>query len=106
MVEARVSGANTGGLEVMVNNIRGFIPISQIAPYRVENTAEFIGQKFVCVVTEANAQRGNLVLSRRAVLEREREEVRKRLLTELQPGEMREGIIRKILDFGAFCDIG
>jgi small subunit ribosomal protein S1 len=106
MVEARVSGANTGGLEVMVNNIRGFIPISQIAPYRVENTGEFIGQKFVCVVTEANAQRGNLVLSRRAVLEREKEEVRKRLLTELQPGEMREGTIRKILDFGAFCDIG
>jgi small subunit ribosomal protein S1 len=106
LVEARVTGANTGGLECQVNNIRAFIPVSQISTYRVENTADFVGEKFVCVVTEANARRGNLVLSRRAVLEREKEESKKALLAELQPGQMREGTIRKIHDFGAFVDLG
>jgi small subunit ribosomal protein S1 len=106
LVEARITGANTGGLECQVNNIRGFIPVSQISLYRVENTADYVGQKLVCVVTEASQRRGNLVLSRRAVLEREKEESKKALLAELQPGQMREGTIRKIHDFGAFVDLG
>src|SRR5262249_49453489 len=59
LVEARVTGANTGGLECQVNNIRGFIPVSQISLYRVENTADYVGQKLVCVVTESNQRRGN-----------------------------------------------
>lgn len=105
-VEARVTGHNSGGLECEVNHIRGFIPVSQIALYRVENLEEFVGEKFPCVVTEANPQRRNLVLSRRAVLEREREESRVNLLESLEPGEIREGVVRKILDFGAFVDIG
>jgi predicted RNA-binding protein with RPS1 domain len=106
LVEARITGANTGGLECQVNNIRGFIPVSQISTYRVENTADYVGQKLVCVVTESSQRRGNLVLSRRAVLEREKEESKKALLAELQPGQMREGTIRKIHDFGAFVDLG
>src|SRR5262245_12483022 len=106
MVEARVTGANTGGLECHVSNLRGFIPVSQISMYRVENTADYVGQKLICVVTEANERRGNLVLSRRAVLEREKEESKKSLLAELAPGQMREGTIRKIHDFGAFVDLG
>lgn len=106
MVQARVTGANTGGLECQVSSLRAFIPVSQISMYRVENTAEFVGQTLVCVVTEANERRGNLVLSRRAVLEREKEESKKALLAELQPGQMREGTVRKIHDFGAFVDMG
>lgn len=106
IVEARVTGANTGGLECQVNNIRGFIPVSQIGLYHVDNPAEYIGQKLLCVVTEANARRGNLVLSRRALLEREKEEARRKLLAELEPGQTREGTVRKILDFGAFVDLG
>jgi predicted RNA-binding protein with RPS1 domain len=106
LVEARITGANTGGLECQINNIRGFIPVSQISLYRVENTADYVGQKLVCVVTESNQRRGNLVLSRRAVLEREKEESKKQLLAGLQPGDMREGTIRKIHDFGAFVDLG
>jgi small subunit ribosomal protein S1 len=105
-VEARVTGHNSGGLECEVNHIRGFIPASQIALYRVENFAEFVDQKLACIVTEANPQRRNLVLSRRAVMEREREEARQNLLNSLQVGEIREGVVRKILDFGAFVDIG
>jgi small subunit ribosomal protein S1 len=106
IVEARVTGANTGGLECQVNNLRAFIPVSQISLYRTENPADYIGQKLVCVVTEANERRGNLVLSRRAVLEREKEESKKSLMAELQPGQMREGTVRKLHDFGAFVDLG
>ncbi len=106
LVEARITGSNTGGLECSVGGTRGFIPVSQISMYRVENTADYVGQTLVCVVTESNERRGNLVLSRRAVLEREKEESKKQLMTELQPGTMREGTVRKIHDFGAFVDLG
>ncbi|MFN9953504.1 MAG: S1 RNA-binding domain-containing protein, partial [bacterium] len=84
IVEARAVSANTGGLEVMVGNIRGFVPISQIAEYRIESAADFVGQKFLCVINEANPQRGNLVLSRRAVLEREKEQKKKERLEKLE----------------------
>jgi small subunit ribosomal protein S1 len=106
LVEAKVSGANAGGLECQVSNIRGFIPASQVALYRTENLADYVGQKLVCVVTQSDSNRGNLVLSRRAVLEREKEEAKKQLRAELGPGQMREGTVRKIHDFGAFVDLG
>jgi len=106
VVDARVTGHNAGGLECEVNHIRGFIPASQIALYHVEDLAEFVGEKLTCLVTEANPQRRNLVLSRRAVLEREREEARQALLGSLAPGQIHEGIVRKLMDFGAFVDLG
>ncbi len=106
LVEARVTGHNTGGLECEVSRLRGFIPVSHIALYRVENLEQFVDQKFTCLVTEANPQRRNLVLSRRAVLEREREEARRTIMESLAPGQVREGVIRKIMDFGAFVDLG
>ena len=67
VVEARVSGSNTGGLEVMVNSIRGFIPASQIDRFRVEDFSEYVNQKFPCVVMEVNPDKRKLVLSRRAI---------------------------------------
>ncbi len=106
VVEGVVTAANTGGLECKVGNVRGFIPASQVAEYRVENFAEFVGQKVLCVVTEANPRRGNLVLSRRAILEREKAEKRAQRLANLEPGAAVEGVVRKIADFGAFVDIG
>jgi small subunit ribosomal protein S1 len=106
LVEARITGSNTGGLECQVGGLRGFMPVSQISMYRVENTADYVGQTMVCIVTESNERRGNLVLSRRAVLEREKEESKKQLLAELETGMMREGTVRKIHDFGAFVDLG
>ena len=106
IVEARVTGHNSGGLECEVNHIRGFIPVSQIAIYRVNDLSEFVDQKFNCLVTEANPRRRNLVLSRRAVLEKEREEARQQLLDSLAPGQLREGVVRKLVDFGAFVDLG
>ncbi len=106
VVEATVTGSNSGGLECKVGGVKGFIPISQISEYRVEDTSEFVDQKMLCVVTEANANRGNLVLSRRAVLEREREEKRKEQLEKIEVGDLLEGTVRSIKDFGAFVDLG
>jgi ribosomal protein S1 len=106
LVDARITGHNTGGLECEVNHIRGFIPMSQISLFRVEDLAQFVDEKFICLVTEANPQQRNLVLSRRAVLECEQEETRKKLLESLEPGQTFEGVVRKIMDFGAFVDIG
>ena len=106
VVEAKVSGHNAGGLECDVNRLRGFIPMSQISLFRVENPAEFVGQKLMCVVTECNPARRNLVLSHRALLEREREENRQKLFEELEVGQIREGLVRKLIDTGAFIDLG
>jgi len=106
VVEAKVTAANTGGLECTVGGARAFIPASQVSLFRTENLADYVDQKLVCVVTESNERRGNLVLSRRAILEREKEESKKKILGELEPGQLREGVVRKIQDFGAFVDLG
>jgi small subunit ribosomal protein S1 len=106
VIDVRVTAANTGGLECAVNNIRGFIPASQVSLYRVEDLGQFVNEKMLCVVTEANPDRRNLVLSRRAYLEREKEEQRKQTLASLEVGATREGIVRSLRDFGAFVDIG
>lgn len=106
IVDVTVTGANKGGLECQVAGIRGFIPMGQVSVYRIENAEEFVGQRLSCVVTEANRDRQNLVLSHRAVMERERNALREQMLAELAPGQLREGVVRSLKDFGAFVDLG
>ncbi|MGI9518690.1 MAG: S1 RNA-binding domain-containing protein [Pirellulaceae bacterium] len=106
IVETRITGSNTGGLECTVNNIRGFIPASQIDVVRVENFGDFVNRKMQCVVTEVNPRRKKLVLSHRAILERERQEKKKELMQTLAAGQTLDGIVTKLMDFGAFVDIG
>jgi small subunit ribosomal protein S1 len=106
VVEARVTGHNKGGLECDVNRLRGFIPASQVSMYRVEDLEQFVGQTLRCVVTEANPDKRNLVLSHRAVLEREKAEAKETLLASLEPGQTREGTVRSLQNFGAFVDLG
>jgi small subunit ribosomal protein S1 len=106
LVEAQVTGHNTGGLECEVNHLRGFIPASQAALWRVEDLGQFVSQRLTCLVTEVNPARRNLVLSRRAVLEREKEESKKNFFESLQPGQVHQGVVRKLLDFGAFVELG
>jgi small subunit ribosomal protein S1 len=105
-VEARVTATNKGGLSVDVNGIRGFMPISQIDLYRVDDPEQFVNQRLTCLVTEVNPEERNLVLSRRALLEKQREETRDKLWTELAEGQIRQGIVRSVRDFGAFVDLG
>lgn len=106
IVEARVTATNKGGLSVDVNGIRGFMPVSQIDLYRVEDLEQFVNQRLRAVVTEVIPEERNLVISRRALLEKEREENREKLWAELAEGQVREGIVRSIRDFGAFVDLG
>ncbi len=105
VVEARVTGSNTGGLECVVNNIRGFIPASQIALYRVENFAEFHEKKLTCIVQEANERRGKLVLSHKAFLKQEQEQARASFLQTLEVGQEYDGVVRRLMDFGAFVEL-
>src|SRR5207253_4931898 len=79
---------------------------SQIDLYRVEDTQQFINQRVRCLVIEVKPSERNLVVSRRALLEKEREENREKLWQELAEGQVREGVVRSIRDFGAFVDLG
>ncbi|MGI8438842.1 MAG: 30S ribosomal protein S1, partial [Thermoleophilaceae bacterium] len=85
--------------------VRGFLPASLVDIRRVQNLEDFLGTKIECKVIELNRSRNNVVLSRRAVLEEERKEVRQQILDRLQPGQVVEGAISNIVDFGAFVDL-
>jgi small subunit ribosomal protein S1 len=106
IVEARVTKTNKGGLDVEVDGIRGFLPIGQIDISRVEDTSVYVNQKLKVVVTEANQRERNLVVSRRELLEREREELREKTWAALEEGQVRPGVVRSIKDYGAFVDLG
>lgn len=106
VVEVTITGSNKGGLECQVAGLRGFMPMGQISIYRVEHPEEYVGQRMNAVVTEANRDRRNLVLSHRGVMEREKAEGRERLMGELAVGQLRDGIVRSLRDFGAFVDLG
>jgi ribosomal protein S1 len=106
VVEARVTGHNKGGLECEVNQLRGFIPASQVSLYRVEDLSKCEGEIFKCVITEANPEKRNLVLSHRAIMERERAEAKEKLMASLKVGQIHEGTVRSLQNFGAFVDLG
>lgn len=106
IVEVRVTGTNKGGLSVDVNGIRGFLPISQLDLYRVENAEQFLNQRLMCMVAEVQKEEKNLVVSRRALLEREREEKSEKIWAEIAEGQIRKGTIRGLKPFGAFVDLG
>src|ERR671919_295067 len=93
-----------GGL-ILDLGVRGFLPASLVDIRRVQNLDEFMGQQLEAKVIELNRSRNNVVLSRRAVLEEERKEVREQILGRLQPGQEVEGKISNIVDFGAFVDL-
>ena len=103
-VEGTVIEVVKGGLIIDLG-VRGFLPASLVDIRRVQNLDEFLAQKIECKVIELNRSRNNVVLSRRAVLEEERKEVRQQILDRLQPGQVVEGAISNIVDFGAFVDL-
>ena len=93
-----------GGLIIDLG-VRGFLPASLVDIRRVPNLDEYMGTKIETKVIELTRSRNNVVLSRRAVLEEERKEVRQQILDRLQPGLVVEGQISNIVDFGAFVDL-
>ena len=106
IVQARCTAANKGGLECEVAGLRGFMPASLVSPWRIENLEEMVGQTLESLVTEINPDAQRLVLSRRAVIEKQAADARAKMLETLEPGETVEGIVRSVRDFGAFIDIG
>ncbi len=103
-VTGRVIEVVKGGL-ILDLGVRGFLPASLVDIRRVQDLDEFLGQELRAKVIELNRSRNNVVLSRRAVLEEERKEQRQQILDKLQPGDVVEGQISNIVDFGAFVDL-
>ncbi|NBT12110.1 MAG: S1 RNA-binding domain-containing protein [Planctomycetia bacterium] len=106
IVEARVTAANKGGLECEVAGLRGFMPASLVSTWRVENLEEMVGQTLESLVTDIVPAARRLVLSRRAVIEKQAADAKVKMLETLEPGAELEGIVRSVRDFGAFVDIG
>ena len=103
-VDGRVIEVVKGGL-ILDLGVRGFLPASLVDIRRVQDLDEFLGQELRAKVIELNRSRNNVVLSRRAVLEEERKDQRQRILDKLNPGDVVEGQISNIVDFGAFVDL-
>ena len=103
-VEGIVIEVVKGGL-ILDLGVRGFLPASLVDIRRVQDLDEFMSQTLRCKVIELNRSRNNVVLSRRAVLEEERREMRQAILDRLSPGDVVEGTISNIVDFGAFVDL-
>ena len=103
-VEGTVIEVVKGGLIIDLG-VRGFLPASLVDIRRVQNLDDFLGEKIECKVIELNRSRNNVVLSRRAVLEEERKEARQQILDRLERGQVVEGTISNIVDFGAFVDL-
>ncbi len=105
-VEGRVTGHNKGGLELTVNGIDAFMPISQIELFRVDTLDDYVNQRLQCQVTEIDRREGSVVVSRRALLEIEAEAKAKELWDSLAVGQIVRGQVRTIMPYGAFVDIG
>ncbi len=95
-----------GGVTVDLMGVDAFLPGSQIALRRVPNIEDLIGEVYKFKIIKLNKRRRNIVVSRRVILEGEREKKRETLVKELLVGQVREGTVKNITDFGAFIDLG
>ncbi len=105
-VEGRLVRRIKGGIVVDLLGVDAFLPGSQIDIRQVKNFDQFIGETFKLKIIKINKTRRNIVVSRRVVLEEERAKMREAVLTDLEIGQVREGTVKNITDFGAFIDLG
>lgn len=106
LVTGTVTGKVKGGLTVMTNGIRAFLPGSLVDTRPVKDTTPYEGQTLEFKVIKLDRKRNNVVVSRRAVVEANMGEERARLLENLQEGAVVKGIVKNITDYGAFVDLG
>ncbi len=107
IVEARVVDVNKGGLELEVAGHRAFMPASQVSLDRVPDLSIFKGEKFECHVQRVDRRgSGNIVLSRRQILQEQKAKLQAELRDKLAEGQTVKGKVKKIMPFGAFVDIG
>jgi len=95
-----------GGLLVDVEGVNVFLPASQVALRRTSDVADFIGEPVRARIIKIDAERMNIVVSRRKLLEEERQKQKEFLLRDLHEGQIRTGIVKNIADFGVFVDLG
>ncbi len=105
IVRGTIVGRVKGGLSVDIG-VKAFLPGSQVDIRPVRNLDQFIGQEFEFKVIKFNKRRGNIVLSRRVLLEKQREELKKETLEKLQEGAVLKGVVKNLTDYGAFIDLG
>ena len=101
-----INGKVKGGLTVMINSIRAFLPGSLLDVRPIKDTSQFEGKEVEFKVIKLDRKRNNVVVSRRAVLEATLGEERKALMETLQEGTIVKGIVKNITDYGAFVDLG
>lgn len=106
VVEGRLTRRIKGGVVVDLFGVEAFLPGSQVALRQVPNLDDLINQVFPFKIIKLNKRRRNIVVSRRVVLEEERNQKKEKLIKELEKGQIREGQVKNITDFGAFVDLG
>ncbi len=106
VVQGLVTSKVKGGLTVMINGIRAFLPGSLVDIRPVKDTSPFENKNLDFKVIKLDRKRNNVVVSRRAVLEESQGEVREKLLSTLSEGAVVKGIVKNITDYGAFVDLG
>ena len=107
LIEGTISARVKGGLSVTIRGgVKAFLPGSQVDLRPVRNLDEFIGKTHHFKVIKFNKKRGNIVLSRRVLLEKERAELKEKTLEKLKEGQIVEGIVKNLTEYGAFIDLG
>ena len=105
VIEGKILSRIKGGLTVDIG-LKAFLPGSQVDLHPVRNLDKFIGETQKFKILKYNRKRGNVVLSRRAILEKERESLRSETIKNLQEGAIVDGVIKNITDYGVFIDLG
>jgi small subunit ribosomal protein S1 len=105
-VEGKISGTNKGGFTVELGGLRGFCPFSQMDLRRIEDPQPFIGTNRRFKILEISPDGRNIVLSRRAILQQERDEQASTVRQALEPGAVLTGTVSRLMPYGAFIDLG
>jgi len=106
IVKAKVTGQNTGGLELKVGPLSAFMPASHVSLHREENLGQYLTQTLTCEVLEVDKDKKRILLSRRSILDKERESQRKDTVGGLTSGQVVKGKVTRVESFGAFVDLG
>src|SRR2546423_7958847 len=106
VVDGKLVRKIKGGVVVDLYGVEAFLPGSQIALRQVQNVDALLGQTVSVKIIKLNKRRRNIVVSRRAVLEEERDRMKATILKDLAKDQIREGQVKNITDFGAFVDLG
>ena len=105
-VQARIAQVVKGGLVAYVGEVRGFIPASQMELHFVRDLSVYVDQTVEAVPIEIDKGKQRLVLSRRPLLEKEREGKQQEIFDKLKPGQICKGVVKRLVDYGAFIDVG